>query len=79
MLCIYRMLSKKRIARYKENIRFMRLINPILKRIYINERKMKDKQHKYCQCPSCKQLIWVDKGKEINKVSCPMCKSEFTR
>lgn len=79
LYCIYRIVSKQRIARYKENVRFMKLINPFLKITYVRAARIKDKQHKYCQCPSCNQTIRVVKQKEKNAVFCPICKSEFNK
>jgi hypothetical protein len=79
LLCVYRMASKQHIARYKENVWFMKLINPIMKPIYIRSVRGKDKQHKYCQCPTCKQTIRVEKRKDKMQISCPMCKSEFLK
>ncbi len=79
LYCIYRMLSKQHIARYKENVRFMKFLSPILKPMYVRAARVKDKQHKYCQCPSCKQTIRIVKTKEKSTFSCPMCKSEFIK
>lgn len=79
LLCIYRMFSKHSIMRYKENAWFMKRINPILKLVYIRTARIKDKEHKYCQCPNCNQTIRVEKQKEKITVSCPMCKSEFIK
>lgn len=79
MYCIYRLLSKQHIARYKENVRFMKFLSPILKPMYVKIARVKDKQHKYCQCPSCKQTIRIIKAREKTTFSCPMCKSEFIK
>lgn len=79
LYCLYRMFSKQHIARYKENVRFIKCLSPILKPLYVKVARVKDKQHKYCQCPSCKQTIRIIKSREKITISCPMCKSEFIK
>lgn len=79
ILYAYRALSKQHIIRYKENVLFMKILNPIMKPIYIKYGRMKDKEHKYCNCPSCKQTIRVEKQKGKVTVFCPMCKSQFVK
>lgn len=79
VFCIYRMISKQHIMRYKENVWFMKRINPIIKPIYIKFVRIKDREHKYYQCPFCNQIIRVEKQKENATISCPICKSEFNK
>ncbi|MFA9375186.1 MAG: hypothetical protein ACERKZ_00385 [Lachnotalea sp.] len=75
----YRALSKQHILRYKENIFYMKLLNPFLNPIYLILGRMKDKEHKYCNCPSCNQVIRVEKQKGKSRIFCPICKSEFIK
>lgn len=79
MITIYRMVSKKHIQRYKENVWFIKRVSPIIKVIYIKKARTKDKEHKYCHCPSCHQTIRIEKQREKITVSCPICKSEFIK
>jgi hypothetical protein len=76
---VYRACSKQHIVRYKENAFFMKLINPVLKPIYIKCGRIKDKEHKYCHCPSCNQTIRINRQKGKVKLYCPICKSEFIK
>lgn len=76
---VYRTCSKQHIARYKENAFFMKMINPILKPMYISFARKKDKEHKYYHCPSCNQTIRVEKQKGHVKLYCPICKAEFIK
>jgi predicted membrane protein len=76
---VYRSFSKKHILRYKENALFMKIVNPIIKPFYIKTARLKDKNHLYCNCPSCSQTIRVEKQKGKVSISCPMCKSQFIK
>jgi hypothetical protein len=79
ILYAYRAFSKQHILRYKENVFFMKLIKPILKPIYVKSARRKDKEHKYYNCPSCRQTIRVEKHMKKVSISCPICKSEFIK
>lgn len=79
LYCIFRMASRRSIIRYKENVWFLKLVNPMWRPIYVKYGRKKDKQHKYCQCPTCNQTIRIERQVERPKIICPICKSEVIK
>ena len=67
-LAIYRMLSRKTYKRYQENRKFLQLIE-----------RIRDRQHRYYDCPRCRQQIRVPRGKGKISITCPKCKEKFIK
>lgn len=65
---IFRSLSRNTYKRYQENRKFMQLIN-----------RVKDRQHRYYDCPRCRQNVRVPRGKGKIAITCPRCKEKFVR
>lgn len=65
---IFRMLSRNTYKRYEENRKYLRFLD-----------KMKDKNHKYFDCPRCRQSVRVPKGKGKIAITCPKCKEKFIK
>lgn len=65
---IFRMLSRNTYKRYRENRRFLMLID-----------RVKDREHRYFSCPRCHQPIRVPRGKGKIAITCPKCKEKFIR
>lgn len=65
---IFRMLSRNTYKRYQENRKYLRLLD-----------RLKDKEHKYFQCPRCRQSVRVPKGKGKISITCPKCKEKFIK
>ena len=65
---IFRMLSRNTYRRYRENRRFLLLID-----------RFKDRQHRYFDCPSCRQSVRVPRGKGKIAITCPKCREKFLR
>ena len=65
---IFRMLSRNTYRRYRENRRFLLLID-----------RFKDRQHRYFDCPSCRQSVRVPRGKGKIAITCPKCREKFVR
>ncbi len=67
-VAIFRSLSKNTYKRYLEN------------RKYLNfKTRLKDRDHKYFDCPRCKQQVRVPKGKGKVSITCPKCREKFIR
>ena len=49
----------------QENCEFMRLLE-----------RIKDRKHKYFECPKCRQPVRVPRGKDKIAVTCPKCKEK---
>ena len=65
---IFRTLSRNTYKRYRENRRFLMLLD-----------RIKDRQHKYFDCPKCRQPVRVPRGKGKIAITCPKCAEKFIR
>ena len=70
LLCwmLFRYLSRNTYKRYRENRRFLMLVE-----------QWKDKEHRYFTCPRCRQPVRVPRGKGKIAITCPKCKEKFTK
>ena len=67
-IALFRSLSRNVYRRYRENLRYLLLVD-----------RFKDKEHKYFVCPKCRQPVRVPKGKGKIAITCPKCKEKFIR
>ena len=65
---ICRALSKNTYARYQENRKFLQFFD-----------RLKDRQHRYFDCPKCRQVVRVPRGKGKIAITCPKCREKFIR
>lgn len=65
---VFRSLSRNTYKRYQENRRYL---------IFVD--RIKDREHKYFDCPRCKQPVRVPRGKGKISITCPKCKEKFIR
>lgn len=65
---IFRSLSRNTYKRYQENRKYLMFID-----------RIKDRQHRYYECPRCRQTVRVPKGKGKIAISCPKCKEKFIK
>ena len=65
---IFRCFSRNTYKRYEENRRYLRFVE-----------RIKDRQHKYFNCPRCRQSVRVPRGKGKIAITCPKCKERFIR
>ena len=65
---IFRTLSRNTYKRYQENRKFLMFLDCI-----------KDREHRYFDCPKCRQPVRVPKGKGKIVITCPKCKEKFQR
>ena len=65
---VFRMLSRNTYKRYQENRKYLRFME-----------RIKDRQHKYFDCPRCRQSVRVPRGKGKISITCPKCKEKFIR
>ena len=65
---IFRAFSRNTGKRYRENRRYLALIQ-----------RIKDREHRYYSCPKCKQSIRVPKGKGKIAITCPKCRERFIK
>jgi hypothetical protein len=67
-IVIFRTLSRNTYKRYRENLRYLQLVQ-----------QLRDRQHRYYNCPRCRQQVRVPRGKGKIAISCPKCKEKFIR
>ena len=65
---IFRSLSRNTYRRYQENRKFLQFFE-----------RLKDREHRYFDCPKCRQTVRVPRGKGKISISCPKCKEKFVR
>ena len=65
---IFRTLSRNIYKRYEENRKFLLFFQ-----------KLKDKDHRYYNCPRCRQQVRVPKGKGKISITCPKCREKFIK
>ena len=65
---IFRALSRKTYKRYQENRKFMQFMG-----------RMKDREHRYFDCPKCRQMVRVPRGKGKISITCPRCREKFVK
>ena len=65
---IFRCLSRNTYKRYQENRKYLQLLD-----------RVKDRQHRYYDCPKCRQRVRVPRGKGKISITCPRCKEKFVR
>ena len=68
ILALYRCFSRNTYKRYRENRKYLQLLE-----------RFKDKNHRYFTCPKCKQTVRVPKGKGKIAITCPKCKEKFIK
>ena len=65
---IFRTLSRNTYKRYQENRKYLLFIQ-----------KIKDREHRYYDCPRCRQQVRVPRGKGKIAITRPKCKEKFIR
>ena len=65
---IFRIFSRNTYKRYQENRKFLQLLD-----------RIKDREHRYFNCPKCRQPVRVPRGKGKIAISCPKCRERFIR
>ena len=68
LLSLFRCFSRNTYKRYRENRKYLQLLE-----------RLKDKNHRYFTCPKCKQTVRVPKGKGKIAITCPKCKEKFIK
>ena len=65
---IFRTFSRNTYKRYRENRRFLMFLD-----------RIKDRDHRYFDCPKCRQPVRVPRGKGKIMITCPKCRERFQR
>ena len=65
---IFRSFSRNTYKRYQENRKFLQFFD-----------RLKDRDHRYFECPKCRQIVRVPRGKGKIAISCPRCREKFVK
>ena len=65
---LFRSFSRNTYKRYQENRKFLQFFD-----------RLKDREHKYFNCPRCRQSVRVPRNKGKIAITCPKCKEKFIR
>ena len=65
---IFRTFSRNTYKRYQENRKFLKFVD-----------RFKDRDHRYYDCPKCRQTVRVPRGKGKIAITCPRCREKFVR
>ena len=65
---IIRSLSRNTYKRYQENRKFLQIFD-----------RLKDREHRYFDCPKCRQMVRVPRGKGKIAITCPRCREKFVK
>ena len=65
---IFRTLSRNTYKRYQENRQFLKSVD-----------RFRDREHRYFECPKCRQTVRVPRGKGKIAITCPRCKEKFVK
>ena len=65
---IFRCLSRNTYKRYQENRKYLRFVE-----------RLKDREHRYFDCPRCRQPVRVPRGKGKIAITCPKCREKFIK
>ena len=65
---ISRSLSRNTYKRYQENRKFLQFFD-----------RVKDRDHRYFDCPKCRQVVRVPRGKGKIAITCPKCREKFIK
>ena len=65
---MFRCLSRNTYKRYRENRKYLMFLD-----------RIKDREHRYYDCPRCRQPVRVPRGKGKIAIFCPKCKEKFIK
>ena len=65
---LIRSFSRNTYKRYQENRKFLQIFG-----------RLKDRQHRYFDCPKCHQMVRVPRGKGKISITCPRCREKFVK
>ena len=65
---LFRSFSRNTNKRYQENRKYLQLFD-----------RLKDRDHRYYDCPKCRQVVRVPRGKGKIAITCPKCRERFIK
>ena len=68
VVSLVRCFSRNTYKRYQENRKFLQFFD-----------RLKDREHRYFDCPKCRQVVRVPRGKGKISITCPRCREKFIK
>ena len=65
---LFRTFSRNTYKRYQENRKYLQFVE-----------RLRDREHRYYDCPKCHQQVRVPKEKGKISITCPKCKEKFIK
>ena len=65
---VFRCLSRNTYKRYNENRKYLMFLQ-----------RIRDREHRYFDCPRCRQQVRVPRGKGKIAITCPKCQEKFIK
>lgn len=76
----FRMFSRNIQKRYQENVKYLQMKSKVLSKFKFKKSDIAQrKTHHIYKCPTCRQKIRIPRGKGRICITCPKCKTEFTK
>ena len=74
-----RFLSRDVYRRSAENRAFLQKAEPVILLFRRWNNRLKDRDHRYYNCPRCKQVLRVPRGRGKIAITCPNCHTTITK
>lgn len=74
-----RFLSRDVYKRSAENRVFLQKAEPVIRFLQRWNNRLKDREHRYYNCPRCKQVLRVPRGRGKIVITCPSCQTSITK
>lgn len=74
---VFRVLSKNRFKRAKENMVYLALTAPVRRFFSVWSKRLFDRKKRYRVCPFCKATLRLPVKKGKHNVKCPKCSKTF--
>lgn len=79
ILAFLRIISTNHEKRYIENQKFLNIWLPLKQKLKTAFDHVKDRDHKYYKCPTCKRTLRVPSKRGKIEISCPHCGTKFKK
>ncbi len=77
---VYRIFSRNRVARAKENQRFLEIWYKVKQKPAQYKLRMQNsKEYKYFHCPKCHTVLRTRRGGGKRTITCPKCGNQFEK
>ena len=76
---LFRSLSRNIYGRQAENMKFIAIRTKITHTFKAIQKNFQESAYKHFVCPKCAQIIRVPKGKGNIEITCPSCRTRFSK